>query len=87
MSYTNLPLDKKMASHLSMESILRYFHILWNCDPGPISYILEVHLLFLSNPFGPAIINGFLKSRFICLLKAWKMLDGLVGKMKEKLAD
>jgi hypothetical protein len=47
----------------------------------------EMHLLFLSNPLGPAITKGFLKSLFIWRLNAWNILEGLVGKMNEKFAD
>lgn len=35
---------------------------------------------------GPAITKGFLKLRFICLLRTWKTLDGFVGATNEKFA-
>lgn len=40
----------------------------------------------LRSVFGPAMINGFLKSLFICLRSTWKMLEGLVGMTSEKFA-
>lgn len=87
MSYTNFPLHKMIDSHSEILSTFLCSQMRSNLLPGPISSSFEVHLLSLSNPLGPAMTKGFLKSLFICLLKAWNMLEGFVGKMNEKLAD
>jgi hypothetical protein len=45
------------------------------------------YIIMYVRVFGPAIINGFLKFRFICLRSKWKRLAGLVGFTREKFAS
>ena len=47
---------------------------------------LKLYYLQRLRVLGPAITKGFLKFLFICLLKTWKILAGLVGITNEKLA-